>query len=99
MDGGYVEQEEDPWTAWNGILNRFLKETEIKIIEFEYSAQSYLWGFTYTRINYPDYKELERVLKELREKDVCVIIFLYRAEWESDEIGMVAFDSTGYPIF
>jgi hypothetical protein len=42
---------------------------------------------------------LEKILNELRDKEAYVIIVLYRAEWESDETGIVALDSTGYPIF
>jgi hypothetical protein len=99
MDVETVKPDEDPWATWNDILNEFLKETEIRIIEFEYSAESPLWKFVYTKINYPNHEELERVLDELREKDAHVVLVLYRAEWESDETGVVALDQTGYPIF
>jgi DNA-directed RNA polymerase sigma subunit (sigma70/sigma32) len=93
------QQEEDPWTKWNEILNKSLKETETQVIEFEYSTESPLWTFVYKRINYPNYEELNKVLNELKEKEAYVIIILYKAEWECDETGIVAFDSTGYPIF
>jgi hypothetical protein len=98
MDEESNNQEDDPWTKWNDILNKSLEETEIQVIEFEYSTESPLWAFTYKRINYPNYEELEKVLNELKEKEAHVIIVLYKAEWEDNETGIVALDSTGYPI-
>jgi len=99
MDEESVEHEEDPWTAWNDVLNKFLEETGIQIVEFECSSQSPLWRYVCTIINYPDFRELEKILNELRDKEAYVIIILYRAEWENDETGIVALDSTGYPVF
>jgi len=99
MDEESVEHEEDPWTAWDDVLNKFLEETGIQIVEFECSGQSPLWRYVCTIINYPDFRELEKILNELRDKEAYVIIVLYRAEWESDETGIVALDSTGYPVF
>lgn len=94
-----VEPEEDPWTAWNDTLNKFFEETGIQIVEFKYSSQSPLWKYAYAKINYPDFKKLEEIFNELIEKEVYIIIVLYRAEWKNDETGIVAFDLTGYPIF
>ncbi|MBO3840281.1 MAG: hypothetical protein QXR44_04390 [Thermoproteota archaeon] len=94
-----IELEEDPWTAWNNILNKFSEETEIQIIEFKYSSQSPLWKYVYAKINYPDFQKLKKILDELKEKEAYTIIVLYRAEWKSDETGIVAFDLTGYPVF
>ncbi|MGB9718465.1 MAG: hypothetical protein ACP5PQ_03080 [Thermoproteota archaeon] len=99
MDEELIEQEEDTWAAWNDILNRFFEETGVQIVEFEYSSQSPFWKYACAKINYPDYRELEKIFDKLREKDAYIIMVLYRAEWESSETGIVAFDSTGYPVF